>query len=147
MTEQILSPSTPLIEPASPRPCPVCGDFTDAPICARCLALAGPQSIMHQHDWESWEPPEETLTRRPKLVEVESQFQPALASSDKKSTSNALKRRLKSLRSSKSEDDPEGKSLILSGFTIFFILLIIFYVGSMILGIDPLYLVMRFFPS
>jgi len=102
---------------------------------------------MHQHDWESWEPPEETLTRRPKLVEVESQFQPALASSDKKSTSNALKRRLKSLRSSKSEDDPEGKSLILSGFTIFFILLIIFYVGSMILGIDPLYLVMRFFPS
>jgi hypothetical protein len=148
MTEQIILPSTPPSEPESPRYCSICDDITDAPICVKCLALAGPQSIMHQHDWESWEPPEETLTRRPRLVEVESQFQPALTpSSSKKSPSGALKRRLQSLRPSKRDEGVEGKSPILSALIIFLIIVILFYIGSIILGIDPLYLVMRLFTN
>ena len=146
MTELNPSPSTPPTEPKAPYPCAYCDDFTNMTICARCQALAGPQSIMRQRRWTSWEPPEETLTLRPRLVEVESQFQlPAeTPSPDRKYISDTERHGLKTL-GSKTEGNTTGTSLSLRILTTVLIILIIIYIGCLVLGIDPIYMVIRLF--
>ena len=43
--------------------CTVCGAETSSErVCARCRALAGPQSIIQNRDWETWQPPRSVQT-------------------------------------------------------------------------------------
>ena len=45
--------------------CAVCGAETSSErVCASCNALAGPQSIIQNRSWETWQPPKSTQTNQ-----------------------------------------------------------------------------------
>ena len=145
MNEPISAESSPLAEPEQPRPCPICEQVIAAHICEGCLKLAGPQSILYQRAWAAWEPADSVVKPRPSLVEVESQFQvPAITPSPmKRSPSEALKRRLQSLKSKDEQSEPGTTSIPLTILKVTLLALILFYIVSLILGVDPIYLMMR----
>ena len=145
MNEPISAESRPLAGHEQPRLCPICEQVIAVHICEDCLKFAGPQSMLYQRDWESWEPVDGVMKTRPLLVDVESQFQvPAITPSPvKRSSSEALKQRLQSHKPKDDQGEPVTVSLPLTVLKVALGAFIFFYVVSLILGIDPLYLLMR----
>ena len=145
MNEPISAEYVPLADPEQPHLCLICEQVIATHICENCLKFAGPQSILHQRDWESWEPADGVMKPRPALADVESQFQvPAITPSPvKRPPSEALKRRLQSLKPEGDQGESDTTSLPLIALKVALVVCILFYIMSMILGIDPLYLIMR----